>query len=99
VTLLPDPDQGKAHIGISWHTGATDEIVTARAPRSYDARRTPPEIVDMIRQRPTRTPATTTWPALSTPPGTEAAARQITRIGELGTPTSYDRLETSPKIA
>jgi DNA invertase Pin-like site-specific DNA recombinase len=50
VTLLAEPDQGKARIGIRWHTGATDEIVTARAPRSYDARRTPPEIVDLIRQ-------------------------------------------------
>jgi hypothetical protein len=50
VTLLPEPDQSKARIGIRWHTGATDEIVTARAPRSYDARRTPPQIVDMIRQ-------------------------------------------------
>jgi hypothetical protein len=50
VTLLPEPDQGKARIGIRWHTGATDEIVTRRAPRSYDARRTPPEIVEMVRQ-------------------------------------------------
>ena len=49
VTLLAEPDQGKARIGIRWHTGATDEIVTARAPRSYDARRTPPEIIDLIR--------------------------------------------------
>jgi DNA invertase Pin-like site-specific DNA recombinase len=50
ITLLPEPDQGKARIGIRWHTGATDEIVTARKPRSYDARRTPPEIIDIIRQ-------------------------------------------------
>jgi DNA invertase Pin-like site-specific DNA recombinase len=49
VTLLPEPDQGKARVGIRWHTGATDEIVTARAPRSYDARRTPPEIVELVR--------------------------------------------------
>ena len=49
ITLLPEPDQGKARIGIRWHTGATDEIVTGRAPRSYDARRTPPEIVDLVR--------------------------------------------------
>jgi DNA invertase Pin-like site-specific DNA recombinase len=50
VTLLPEPDQGKARIGIRWHTGATDEIVTRRAPRSYEARRTPPEIVERIRE-------------------------------------------------
>jgi DNA invertase Pin-like site-specific DNA recombinase len=30
VTLLPEPDMGKARIGIRWHTGATDEIVVAR---------------------------------------------------------------------
>jgi DNA invertase Pin-like site-specific DNA recombinase len=50
VTLLPEPDQGKARIGIRWHTGATDEIVARRAPRSYDIRRTPPEIVELVRQ-------------------------------------------------
>jgi hypothetical protein len=50
VTLLPEPDQDKARIGIRWHTGATDEIVTARAPRSADARRTPPHIVELVRQ-------------------------------------------------
>jgi len=49
ITLLPEPDQGKARVGIRWHTGATDEIVTGRAPRSYDARRTPPEIVELVR--------------------------------------------------
>jgi DNA invertase Pin-like site-specific DNA recombinase len=50
ITLLPEPDQGKARIGIRWHTGVTDEIVTARKPRSYDARRTPPEIIDIVQQ-------------------------------------------------
>lgn len=50
ITLLPEPDDSKARIGIRWHTGATDEIVTARAPRSYDARRTPPQVIDLVRQ-------------------------------------------------
>jgi hypothetical protein len=50
VTLLPEPNQAKARVGIRWHTGATDEIVTARALRSPDARRTPPEIVELVRQ-------------------------------------------------
>jgi DNA invertase Pin-like site-specific DNA recombinase len=50
ITLLPEPDQGKARIGIRWHTGATDEIVTARALRSSDARRTPPETVKLVRE-------------------------------------------------
>ena len=30
VTLLAEPDMGKARIGIRWHTGATDELVVAR---------------------------------------------------------------------
>ena len=30
VTLLPEPDPGKARIGIRWHTGATDELTVAR---------------------------------------------------------------------
>ena len=30
VTVLPEPDFGKARIGIRWHTGATDELVVAR---------------------------------------------------------------------
>jgi hypothetical protein len=25
LTLLPEPDRGKARIGIRWHTGASDE--------------------------------------------------------------------------
>jgi hypothetical protein len=50
VTLLAEPDEAKARIGIRWHTGATDEIVTARALRSADARRTPPHIVEAVRQ-------------------------------------------------
>jgi hypothetical protein len=51
VTLVPEPDQGKARIGIRWHTGATDEIVTRRGPRSYNVpHRTPPEIIDLVRQ-------------------------------------------------
>jgi DNA invertase Pin-like site-specific DNA recombinase/predicted DNA-binding transcriptional regulator AlpA len=31
VTLLPETDLSKAHIGIRWHSGATDELVVARA--------------------------------------------------------------------
>ena len=31
ITLLPEPEQHKARIGIRWHTGATDEITVARA--------------------------------------------------------------------
>lgn len=33
ITLLPEPDCGKARIGIRWHTGATDELTVTRTVR------------------------------------------------------------------
>jgi hypothetical protein len=39
ITLLPEPDQHKARIGIRLHTGATDEIAIARAAHSGTAKR------------------------------------------------------------
>jgi hypothetical protein len=50
VTLLPEPDKGKARIGIRWHTGATDEVTTARAVHSGTARRSPSPAIDMVRR-------------------------------------------------
>lgn len=50
VTLLPEPDQAKARIGIRWHTGATDELRVARATHPGTARRSPSPAVEMIRQ-------------------------------------------------
>ena len=47
VTLLPEPDRGKARIGIRWHTGATDEIVVARRLAVIDYRRTDPAAIDL----------------------------------------------------
>ena len=41
VTLLPEPDPGKARIGIRWHTGATDELTAARAIHPGTAKRSP----------------------------------------------------------
>ena len=49
VTLLPEPDPGKARIGIRWHTGATDELTVARAIHPGTAKRSPPRAVEMVR--------------------------------------------------
>lgn len=48
VTLLPEPDRGKARVGIRWHTGATDEITTARAVHPGTAKRTPSPAAALI---------------------------------------------------
>ena len=54
ITLLPEPDQHKARIGIRWHTGATDEIAVARAAHSGTAKRSPsPAVAMVIRLGPT----------------------------------------------
>ncbi len=50
VTLLPEPDFGKARIGIRWHTGATDEIVVPRRQTVIDHRRTDPAAIDVARR-------------------------------------------------
>lgn len=48
ITLLPEPDQHKARIGIRWHTGATDEITLARAVHPGTAKRSPSPAVAMV---------------------------------------------------
>jgi DNA invertase Pin-like site-specific DNA recombinase/transposase-like protein len=47
VTLLPEPDLGKAGIGIRWHTGATDELVVTRRMRVTEWRRTDPAAIEL----------------------------------------------------
>lgn len=49
VTLLPEPDMGKARIGIRWHTDATDELVIARRMNVQQWRHTDPGAVEMVR--------------------------------------------------
>ena len=49
VTLLPEPDMGKARIGIRWHTGATDELIVARRMKVKQWRHTDPAAVEMVR--------------------------------------------------
>jgi DNA invertase Pin-like site-specific DNA recombinase len=50
VTLLPEPDRGKARIGIRWHTGATDELLLDRPLPPGPARRSPTNAVELIRR-------------------------------------------------
>ena len=50
VTLLPEPDPDKLRIGMRWHTGATDEILTARPLPPGPANRTPAAAVELIRR-------------------------------------------------
>jgi len=49
VTLLPEPDLAKARIGIAWHTGATDEVVVARAMAVTEYRRTDQGAIELAR--------------------------------------------------
>ena len=58
VTLLPEPDPGKARIGIRWQTGATDELTVARAIHPGTARRSPSPAIEMVRDLGPFTPAT-----------------------------------------
>jgi excisionase family DNA binding protein len=54
ITLLPEPDQHKARIGIRWQTGATDEIAVARVAHTGTAKRSPsPAVAMVIRLGPT----------------------------------------------
>jgi hypothetical protein len=48
VTLLPERDRERARIGIRWHTGATDEITTARPLPPGPAKRTPTPAAELI---------------------------------------------------
>jgi DNA invertase Pin-like site-specific DNA recombinase len=49
VTVLAEPDLGKARIGIRWHTGATDELVVLRGQNVTEYRRTDQAVVDFVR--------------------------------------------------
>jgi DNA invertase Pin-like site-specific DNA recombinase len=48
ITLLPEPDRSKVRIGIRWHTGATDELIAARAIHPGTAKRSPSPAVEMV---------------------------------------------------
>ena len=48
ITLLPEPAPDTLAIGIRWHTGATDELITARPLPPGPAKRTPTAATAMI---------------------------------------------------
>jgi excisionase family DNA binding protein len=48
ISLLPEPGPDKLAIGIRWHTGATDEIITTRPLPPGPAKRTPSAATQMI---------------------------------------------------
>jgi DNA invertase Pin-like site-specific DNA recombinase len=48
ITLLPEPGPDKLAIGIRWHTGATEEVITERPLPPGPARRTPSAATQMI---------------------------------------------------
>ena len=50
VTLLPEPDRGKARIGIRWHTGAADQIVIGRPGPTGIPAPTPTPATQLIRE-------------------------------------------------
>jgi excisionase family DNA binding protein len=50
VTVLPEPDPDKVRIGVRWHTGASDEILTTRPLPPGPASRTPAAAVELIRR-------------------------------------------------
>jgi hypothetical protein len=48
VALLPEPDRGKARIGIRWHTGLTDELTVDRPTHPGTAKRSPAAAVELV---------------------------------------------------
>jgi DNA invertase Pin-like site-specific DNA recombinase len=50
VTLLPEPDPGKARVGIRWHTGAVDELSVDRPLSPAAATRSPAAAVELVRR-------------------------------------------------
>ncbi|WP_239342338.1 recombinase family protein, partial [Frankia sp. CiP3] len=50
VTLLPGTDWDTATIGIRWHTGATDQIRLTRPPNAAATRKTPADVLALIRK-------------------------------------------------
>ena len=50
VTVLPEPDRGKARIGIRWHTGATDKLTIDRPVHPGTARRSPAAAIELVKR-------------------------------------------------
>jgi len=50
ITVLPEPDRAKLRVGIRWHSGATQELLTSRRPSAVETRRTPDGAVELLRR-------------------------------------------------
>jgi excisionase family DNA binding protein len=50
VTVVSGPDPAKIRIGIRWHAGASEEILTERVTSICEARRTPSHTIEFIRR-------------------------------------------------
>src|SRR6266498_583020 len=50
VTVLPQADRSKLRIGIRWHSGATEELLTGRRPSAVETRRAPDGAVELLRR-------------------------------------------------
>ncbi len=50
VTVLPEPDRAKLRVGIRWHSGATEELLTGRRPSAVQTRRTPDGVIQLLRR-------------------------------------------------
>jgi hypothetical protein len=50
VTVLPEADRSKLRIGIHWHSGATEELLTSRRPSAMQLRRTPAGAVELLQR-------------------------------------------------
>jgi DNA invertase Pin-like site-specific DNA recombinase len=50
ITLLPETNPTQARIGIHWHTGASDELLTDRPLPPGPAKRSPSPAIELVRQ-------------------------------------------------
>jgi excisionase family DNA binding protein len=50
VTVLPAPDRAKLRVGIRWHSGTTEELLTGRRPSAAETRRAPDGAVELLRR-------------------------------------------------
>jgi hypothetical protein len=50
VTLTSKPDSRELRVGIRWRSGATERHTVQRPPKPADAKRTPPEVIELIKR-------------------------------------------------
>jgi DNA invertase Pin-like site-specific DNA recombinase/predicted DNA-binding transcriptional regulator AlpA len=50
VTILPGSDPATVHIGVRWRSGASEELVAERVTNICAARRSAPEVIDLVRR-------------------------------------------------